>query len=118
MNSNKPYNRVERVEKQVLDILSNILLKNINLSKLGFVTLTEVRMTPDLKSAKVFYSVLNQKIPNDELNVELNKRQKAFKKYMGPQLHLKSTPSIRFYHDERFTYGERINKLFKDINLK
>tara|TARA_B100000073_G_scaffold181756_2_gene150277 strand:+ start:276 stop:629 length:354 start_codon:yes stop_codon:yes gene_type:complete len=117
LNTNKPYSRVERVEKQVLDILSNILLKDINLSKLGFITFTEVKMAKDLKSAKVFYSVLNQNISDDQLNIEMNKRQKAFKKYMSPQLHLKSTPSIRFFHDEKYTYGEKIDRLFKEKNL-
>ena len=117
MNSNKPYSRVERVEKQILDILSNILLKNISLTELGFVTFTQVKMAPDLRSAKVFYSVLNPTITYEKINAEINKKQKAFKKYMSPQLSLKSTPIIQFYHDERFTYGEKIDKLFKEKNL-
>ncbi len=117
MNSNKPYSRVERVEKQILDILSNILLKNISLTELGFVTFTQVKMAPDLRSAKVFYSVLNPIISYEEINVKINKMQKAFKKYMSPQLNLKSTPIIQFYHDERFTYGEKIDKLFKEKKI-
>ena len=117
MNSNKPYSRVERVEKQILDILSNILLKNISLTELGFVTFTHVKMAPDLRSAKVFYSVLNPMFTYEKINIEINKRQKAFKKYMSPQLSLKSTPIIKFYHDERFIYSEKIDKLFKEKKI-
>ncbi len=117
MNSNKPYSRSERVGKQILDILSEILLKNIDLSYLGFVTFTNVKISNDLKSAKVFYSVLNQKLPDVDLNIEINKKQKAFKKFMGPEINIKSTPSIRFYLDESLTYAEKINKLFKDSGI-
>ena len=117
MNSNKPFNRVDRVEKQVLDVLSGILAKNIDLTYLGFVTLTNVTMSADLKHAKVFYSILNPILTDDELNVEINRKCKAFKKYMGPQLRLKTTPSIRFYHDERFTYAEEIDELFKKSGI-
>jgi len=117
LNSNKPYSRSERVSKQVLDILSGILVKHIDFSALGFVTLTYVTMSPDLKSAKVFYSVLEQKKSNEEINIEINKKQKAFKKFMSPELRLKSTPAIRFYLDDTFSYGEKINKLFQDSDI-
>ena len=117
MNSNKPYNRMDRVANQVLDILCGILTKNIDLSQLGFVTFTHVDISPDLRSAKVFYSVLGRKKTDEEINIEINKRRKAFKKYMSPELQLKSTPELRFYHDESFIYGEKINQLLKDTGI-
>ena len=58
MNQSKPYNRMDRVSNQVLDVLSGILIKNIDLSYLGFVTFSHVDVAPDLRSAKVYYSVL------------------------------------------------------------
>ncbi len=114
MNSNKPYSRVERVSKQILDILSSILMKNIDLSYLGFITFINVDIAPDLKSAKVFYSVLSPKMSNSKIDIEINKKQKAFKKYMGPQLQLRNTPDIRFYFDETLVYSEKIERLLKD----
>ena len=113
MNSNKPYNRVDRINRQVLDILSDIQIKNIDLSQLGFITFTSVDVAPDLRSAKVFYSVLSSNLSAEKINIEMNKKQKAFKKYMSPQLSLRYTPDIRFILDETLAYSEKIDNLLK-----
>ena len=113
MNFNKPYNRVDRINRQVLDILSDILIKNIDLSQLGFITFTSVDVAPDLRSAKVFYSVLSSNLSADMINIKLNKKKKAFKKYMSPQLSLRYTPDIRFILDETLAYSAKIDNLLK-----
>jgi len=114
LNSNKPYSRVERINKQILDILSDIMMKNVNLSHLGFITFTSVDVAPDLRTAKVFYSVLSPKYSNPEIDIEINKKQKAFKKFMSSQLTIRYTPDIRFIMDETLTYTEKIERLLKD----
>ena len=113
MNSNKPYNRVDRINNQILDILSDILVKHIDLSHLGFITFTGVDVAPDLRSAKVFYSVLYENLSVSTIEVEMNKKQKAFKKYMSPQLSLRYTPDLRFYLDETIAYSQKIDNLLK-----
>ena len=117
MTSNKPYNRSERVEKQLLEIISSIAIKNIDLSSLGFITFTDVDISPDLKNAKIFFSVLNQKLPDGELEIEINKRKKAFKKFLSPELHLRTTPKIQFVNDKKLSYQEKIDSLLKDTPL-
>ena len=116
MNSNKPYKRVDRINRQILNILSDILIKNIDLSYLGFVTFTSVDVAPDLRTAKVFYSVLSGKLSVSKVDVEINKKQKAFKKFMSPKLSLRYTPDIRFILDETLAYSEKIDNLLKDQN--
>ena len=116
MNSNKPYKRVDRINRQILDILSDILIKNIDLSYLGFITFTNVDVAPDLRTAKVFYSILSGKLPDSKVDIEINKKQKAFKKFMSPQLSLRYTPDIRFILDETLAYSEKIDNLLKDQN--
>jgi len=117
LTSNKPYTRSERVEKQLLDIISSIALKNIDLSSLGFITFTDVDISPDLKNAKIFFSVLNQKLPDDKLEIEINRKQKAFKKFLSPELHLRTTPSILFVSDKKLSYREKIDSLLNDTTL-
>ena len=114
MTSNKPYTRSERVEKQLLDIISSIALKNVDLSSLGFITFTDVDISPDLKNAKIFFSVLDQKLSDDKLEIEINKKQKAFKKFLSPELQLRTTPSIQFVNDKKLSYQEKIDSLLKD----
>ena len=117
MTSNKPYNRSERVEKQLLEIISSIAIKNIDLSYLGFITFTDVDISPDLKNAKIFFSVLNQKLPDDKLEIEINRKQKAFKKFLSPELHLRTTPKIVFVNDKKLSFQKRVNSLLKGTTL-
>jgi len=109
---------MERVNNQVLIILGDIHLKHINLLSLGFITITSVDVAPDLRSAKVFFSVLNPTMSLDKVTIEMNKKRKAFKKFMGPELSFKSTPDLSFYLDETFIYEEKIGRLLKKTNLK
>ncbi len=118
MNVNKPYSRSERVEKQILDIMCSIMTKSIDLSYLGFVTFTKADISPDLKNAKIFYSVINQKFSDSEINIQINKKQKAFKKYLSPELNLRNVPKIHFYLDQAFTYTEKIDRLLEDSDSK
>ena len=117
MTSNKPYSRSERVEKQILEIISSIAIKNIDLSSLGFITFTDVDISPDLKNAKIFFSVLNQKLPDDELEIKINRMQKAFKKFLSPELHLRTPPKIQFVNDKKLSFQEKISDLLKDNTL-
>ena len=118
MNQNKPYNRLDRVNKQVLDILSGILLKDIDLNHLGFITFTKVLVSNDLRNAKVFYSIINETMPIESIDIELNKHRKPFKKYMSPQLKLKNTPDLRFYHDDTLEYTEHVSKIMSNLDIR
>ena len=116
MDHNKPYDRIDRVNNQILDILGDILVKHIDLSHLGFVTFTKINVSRDLRIAKVFYSVLNQNFSKDQLNIELNKFRKPFKKYLGPELKMKHTPDLRFYFDDTYEYTEYVSSLIDKLN--
>ena len=118
MTSTKPYSRSERVEKQILEIISSIAIKNIDLSDLGFITFTSVDISPDLKNAKIFYSVLNQKLSDTEIDIQINKKQKAFKKFLSPELYLRSMPKIKFYNDKKFLYQDQIDNLLNESVLR
>ena len=115
MNSPKPYNRMDRINNLILSILTEINLKYIDLSYLGLVTFTKIDAAPDLKTAKVFYSVFNMKKDRNLISIEINRKRKAFKKYLGPKLNIRYTPDLKFYLDESFNYGEKISKLIKSV---
>ena len=110
-----PYKRTDRVGQQIREILGQIALKHIDLSHLGFITFTEVNVSPDLRNAKIFYSVLNPKYSKDELQAAMNDLRKAFRKYIGPELKIKNIPKLKFYLDESQEYSEKVDKLLKDL---
>ena len=110
-----PYKRTYRVGQQIRVILGQITLKHIDLSHLGFITFTGVNVSPDLRNAKIFYSVLNPKYSKDELQAAMNDLRKAFRKYIGPELKIKNIPKLKFYLDESQGYSEKVDKLLKDL---
>ena len=116
MDHNKPYDRIDRVNNQILDILCDILIKHIDLSYLGFITFTKIDTTRDLRISKVYYSVLNPKFPEEKINIEINKHRKPFKKYMSPELTMKHTPDLRFYFDDTYEYTEYVSKLINNLD--
>ena len=118
MSHNKPYDRIDRVNNQILDILGGILHKNIDLNYLGFVTFTNVDVSRDLRIAKVFYSIINQTMSKELFDIEMNKHRKPFKKYMGPQLRMKHTPDLKFYFDDTFEYTEHVSKLVNKLDIR
>lgn len=112
-----PYKRTDRVGHQVIQILGEIATKYIDLSYLGFVTFTEVQIAPDMRHAKVFYSVINPTMDTARVTEELNKKVKAFKKYLAPELPLKNMPDLHFYYDGSLDYMEKISTIMNKIEI-
>lgn len=117
MTNKKPYKRTERVSLLIHQILGEITTKHIDLSHLGFITFTRVDISPDLRHSKVYYSVINNKFPEDSINLELNKLAKSFRKYLGQEIRLKNTPDITFYLDEAIKQEKHMQSIMKDLKI-
>ena len=113
MKPSKPYKRVDRVNKQILDILANILIKDFDFSNLGFISLTSVDVSPDFKSAKVYFSILEPKLSVDQIVIAINNKRKNIKMHMASKLLLKNTPDLLFYYDDAVDKQKKIESLLK-----
>ena len=88
MKPQRPYKRTDRVGEQILEIVTDTAAKHIDLNHLGFVTFTGIDVSPDLRSAIIYFSALN---PTDEIqNIEnkINTIAKGYKKYSGFEIYL------------------------------
>lgn len=117
MTNIKPFKRTERVSLQIQQILGDISLKYIDLSHLGFITFTHVTISPDLRHAKVFFSILNNKYSIEKITTEMNKLSKAFRKYLGHSIILKNIPDLLFIHDDGIEYEEKMMRIMKDLDI-
>ena len=99
----------------MIEILGSILIKYIDLKHLGFITFTKVDVSPDLRHARVHYSVLNGKLSKEKIDIEINAKRKAFKKFLSPELSLKNIPDLRFYFDDTLEYSDSLNVVFQKI---
>jgi ribosome-binding factor A len=114
--NNKPFSRSERVSQQVLKTINDILTREMDLRKYGFITFSSVKMTADLKHATLYYSVLNPTKKIEIINEELNLLVPVFRKFLSVSLNLRSTPTLKFFYDDSFEQFEKIDKLIKEID--
>ena len=112
----KPFSRSERVEQEVLKTINQILSRDLDLRKYGFLTFSAVRMTSDLKHANLYYSVINPKMNLEKINEEINNLVPVFRKNLSLSLNLRSTPTLKFFYDDSFEQFEKIDKLIKKID--
>ena len=114
MPSNKS-NRMYKVDEELKKEISNIIsleLKNPNLT--GLISVTGVKTTPDLRFAKVFVSMINEK--NKKENLKILKQSSGYiRSEVARRVNLRTTPELIFEFDESLEYGSRIDEILKDI---
>jgi ribosome-binding factor A len=113
--------RSSRVSDLIQQEISNILLKDISDPRIGFVTITEVRLTDDLRNARVFASVLG---PSEGKEAEKVKKQTLeglrsatpyIRREIGRRVKLRLTPELFFTLDESAEQGAKIDTLLNQV---
>tara|TARA_Y100000590_G_scaffold17598_2_gene21061 strand:- start:7278 stop:7637 length:360 start_codon:yes stop_codon:yes gene_type:complete len=118
LRSERPYKRTDRVANEIQNILGQIQTQYIDLSNLGFITFSHVTVSPDLKHAKVFFSVVQKKKSIPVIETEINAKAKAFRKYLGQELCIKYTPRLKFFYDDTMSYAQKLDNIFHDLDSK
>jgi len=114
----KNTNRMEKVDEEFRREIGRIIdqdLKNTNIT--GLISVTKVKVSPDLKSARVYVSVLNSKSKKNTLE-GLNKAAGFIRTELARRINLRYTPSIAFELDESMEYGARIESILNEIMPK
>ena len=79
------------------------------------ISVTKVKITPDLKYAKVYVSILNSK--NNEKTMEALKKSAGFmRSQIAKRVNLRITPELVFEKDDSMEYGMKIDAILKDLN--
>ncbi len=106
--------RQKKISSLVQEALSKIFIHKISDSKLGFITITAVKVSPDLKIAKVYISVYQKE--NREYALEHLESMKGFLRgELAREVNLRNTPELNFHIDDTQDYVERMDEIFKSI---
>ncbi len=108
-------NRIGRINEDYRKELSQIIgyeLKNPNIT--GMISVTKVKVTPDLKYAKVYVSILNSKNIKDTME-GLKKSSGFIRTELAKRINLRNTPEIVFEIDDSMEYGAKIDSILKEI---
>ena len=103
--------RIRRVNEAVREVLSEALTQDVKDPRVGFVTVTSVDTSPDLRHARVYVSVLGEA---DERAASLDGLQSAhgfLQRRVARDLRLKHTPQLQFIEDDTARRADRIERL-------
>lgn len=107
--------RNEKINREIMRGLSQIVHDELPLEHYGLITLTEVDVGPGYESAKVFFTTLKNEKETEKM---LNSKAVWFRKMLGKKIIMRRIPQLHFVHDERSSHFQRIEKLIQEENEK
>ena len=111
----KSVGRQERVAGRIQQELSALIQKRINDPRLEWATVTGVKMTRDLKIARVYYCVFGEIEKKESVGAAFKQAHGFIKRELAKKLGLRYMPELEFFYDESFDYGQKIETILKDI---
>jgi len=107
--------RIDKVEHLIKEEISLIFLHKLSDLNLGFITITNVRVSPDLKIAKIYVSVLEKEKRTLVLN-KIEDKKGYIRTELAHRIRIKFIPELKFYIDDTLDYVEKIEGLIKKIH--
>ena len=106
-----PGSRMRRVNEAVREVLSGHITEDLKDPRIGFVTVTGVETSPDLRHARVYVSVLGSVEQREQALEGLRSSAGFLQAKVGEELRMKRTPTLEFHYDESIERGMRITEL-------
>lgn len=107
--------RIDKVEHLIKEEISLIFLHKLSNLNLGFVTITNVRVSPDLKIAKIYISVFEKEKRQLVLD-KIEDRKGYIRSELAHRIRIKFIPELKFFIDDTLDYVEKIEGLIKKIH--
>ena len=108
--------RVKRVQAALKHEVSRIIHDNLKDPRVGFVTITKVDLTPDLRSARIHFSILGTDKEKKDTMIGLKQATGYIRKLIGERLKLRYTPEIAFSWDKTSEYVQHIEEIINKIH--
>ena len=109
--------RPDRVGDQIRQELSELLSRGIvHDPGIGFITLTRVKVSPDLQLARVYYTSMGDPKARRETEKALQRATPFFKRHVGSRLQLRRVPELEFRFDESIAHQDRIEQILRDLH--
>jgi ribosome-binding factor A len=111
-------NRPERVGEAIRDELSTLLARDVHDPGVGFITLTTVKVSPDLQLARVYYTSMGDEQALRETAKALGRATPFLRRQVAQRLRLRRAPELQFFYDESIAHQDRIEKILQDLKAE
>jgi ribosome-binding factor A len=105
---------MRRVNEQLREVVGAVVSGELADPRIGFVTVTGVETSPDLRTAKVFVSVLGDSTERDATLEALRSSHGVIQSRIAGETRMKRTPTLTFHYDDTIEKGVRISHLLED----
>jgi ribosome-binding factor A len=112
---NMEYQRSERVGDLLLEVLAELLRRDIHDPRLQWLNLTGVKVSKDLRHAKVFYNLLGAAVEKDEVSAGLKSAAGFLRSRISKKLNLRFVPAIDFVYDQSEDEARHIDALLDEV---
>lgn len=110
--------RCDRIADLLQQELADLLLRRVKDPRVEGVTITGVKVSGDLQHARVFYCVMSSPSSSgrEDVATGLAKATGFLRRELAGRLHMRFVPQLEFHYDASFDYGEKIERLLKELH--
>ena len=108
-----PSARMRRINEVLREVIGAAIATDLSDPRIGFVTVTSVETSPDLRSARVFVSVLGSEQEREATLAGLRSSHGVLQARIAAETRMKRTPTLTFRYDETIEQGVRISRLLE-----
>jgi ribosome-binding factor A len=110
--------RPDRVGEEIRHELATLLAREVQDPGIGFVTLTRVKVSPDLQMARVFYTLLGDEAQRKDTEKALARATPFLRRQIGARIRLRRVPELRFEFDRSVENQDRIERILIDLKAE
>ena len=111
--------RPDRVGDQIRQELSELLSRGaVHDPGIGFITLTRVKVSPDLQMARVYYTTLGDDDARRQTAKALDRATGFFRRHLGERLRLRRVPELQFQFDESVGHQDRVEQILRELHAE
>jgi len=107
--------RIDKIENLIKEEISLIFLFKLQNLGSGLITITSVRVSPDLKTAKIYISIF-EKERREKVLEKIRSKTKFIRSELASRITIKFVPELKFFLDDTLDYVEKIEGLIKKIH--
>ncbi len=107
--------RSDRLAQELRNEVSYIISRELKDPRLGFATITAVKVTPDLKYARILVSVLGTPEKQKATMIALQKGAGFVRRQLSSRLKLRQCPELKFEYDDSIEYGAKMDEILNEV---
>lgn len=107
----------DRMSERIQGILSELLLREVSDPRLQHITVTEVKLDPELMFATIYVNALGDESREEQVMAGLQRAKGFLRREVGKRIQLRNSPDLVFHWDKTLARGERIHSLIKSLDI-